>query len=144
MKLQDILQAKGSQVFCIAPDATLEAVVQTLIDNNCGSLLVRDPHVDEPIVGIVTERDILRTTAATKKPLTEIRVYEVMSANVITAGPTDSVASVMGLLTEKRIRHLPVVENSELKGMISIGDVVKAQFDQLAMENHYLKSYIQG
>ena len=144
MTLQEILRAKGSQVFCIAPDETLETVVQTLVENNCGSLLVRDPQTDKPMVGIVTERDILRTTAATKKPLAEIRVHEVMTADVITAAPSDSVESVMGLLTQKRIRHLPVVENSELIGMISIGDVVKAQFDQLAMENHYLKSYIQS
>ncbi|MDH3718823.1 MAG: CBS domain-containing protein [Planctomycetota bacterium] len=144
MTLQDILRIKGSQVFSIAPDATVETVVQTLVENNCGSLLVRDPQTDEPMVGIVTERDILRTTATKKKPLSEIRVYEVMTVNVITAAPSASVESVMGLLTQNRIRHLPVVENSELMGMISIGDVVKAQFDQLAMENHYLKSYIQS
>ncbi|NIP87119.1 MAG: CBS domain-containing protein [Planctomycetales bacterium] len=144
MTLKEILQSKGSQVYSIAPDATLETVVQTLVENNCGSLLVCDPQSDEPMVGIVTERDILRTTAATKKPLAEICVYEVMSVNVITAEPSDSLESVMGLLTDKRIRHLPVVENSQLKGMISIGDVVKAQFERLAMENHYLKSYIQS
>jgi len=86
----------------------------------------------------------LRTTAATNKPLSEIRVSEVMSVDLIVASPGDSIESVMGLLTEKRIRHLPVVENNQLKGMISIGDVVKAQYDQLALENHYLKSYIQS
>ncbi len=131
-------------MFSIGPDATLETVVKKLVDHNCGSLLVCDPDSDQPMVGIVTERDILRTTAAAKKPLSETQVSEVMSANVITAEPAASVESVMGLLTSKRIRHLPVIEDAQLVGIISIGDVVKAQFDQLAMENHYLKSYIQS
>ena len=144
MNLHEILRRKGTQVLCICPDATLEDVVQKLVENKIGSLLVCGDDSDKPMEGIVTERDILRTTAATNKPLSEIRVSEVMSVDLIVASPGDSIESVMGLLTEKRIRHLPVVENNQLKGMISIGDVVKAQYDQLALENHYLKSYIQS
>ena len=144
MNLHEILRRKGSVVFSVDPDATLEDVVQKLVENNCGSLLVCREDSEKPMEGIVTERDILRTTAATKKPLREIRVTEVMSVDLIVGSPNDSIESVMGLLTKNRIRHLPVVEENQLKGMISIGDVVKAQFDELAMENHYLKSYIQG
>jgi CBS domain-containing protein len=144
MTLQEILRKKGSKVHSISPHATLEDVVQKLVENNCGSLLVCEPDSDQPMVGIITERDILRATAKANRPLGETRVEEVMSTDVFTGSPQDSVESVMGLLTEKRIRHLPVVENNQLKGMISIGDVVKAQVDILAMENHYLKNYIQS
>ena len=94
--------------------------------------------------GIITDRDILRATADENVSLKQVRVSEVMTVEVITGGPDDSVASVMGLLTEKRIRHLPIVHGGKLIGMISIGDVVKAQFNELAMENHYLKEYLQG
>ena len=128
MTLREILQQKGSEVYSIEPGATLEDVVQMLVENNCGSLLVCDPSSDQPMVGIITERDILRATAKADGSLAEIRVEQVMTANVITGSPQDSIESVMGLLTERRIRHLPVVEDNNLKGMISIGDVVKAQF----------------
>ncbi len=144
MKLKDILQGKGSDVYSISPDATIADVVQELVENNCGSLVVRATDGKRAMVGIITERDILRVTAAKTAPLEDIKVRDVMTTDVITGSPGDSVASVMGLLTRNRIRHLPIVEDNELKGMISIGDVVKAQFDELAMENHYLKEYIQS
>jgi CBS domain-containing protein len=144
MMLQDILRAKGAEVFCIASSANLEDVVQMLVARNCGSLVVADANAGGPLAGIITERDILRTTAATKQPLREIPVVEAMTRHVITASPHDSVEAVMGVLTEHRIRHLPVVEHDELVGMISIGDLVKAQVEELAMENHFLKNYIQG
>jgi CBS domain-containing protein len=142
--LRDILRSKGSEVYSISPDATLKEVVAQLIEHNCGSLLVQDPNGDPSIIGIITERDILRASAANQKSFDEIRVADVMSADVITGSSKACISSVMGLLTENRIRHLPVVEDNELKGMISIGDVVKAQYDELAMENHYLKNYIHS
>ena len=96
------------------------------------------------ILGIITERDILRTCEAESRPLREIAAYERMTSNLITCKPEDAVADVMGLMTNNRIRHLPVVEDNQLFGMISIGDVVNAQYQQLTVENHYLKSYIQS
>jgi CBS domain-containing protein len=144
MTLDDILQRKGYEVFTIASDVTLEEVVQTLVDKNCGSLLIRDAQSPDAMAGIITERDILRTTAATRKPLDEICVAEVMSVNLITGSPGDCIEMVMGLMTQKRIRHLPVIEGGDLRGMISIGDIVKAKFDEMATENHFLKTYIQG
>ena len=141
MKLSQILQEKGGEVYCIDASATLANVVAELVAKNCGSLMVT--QAGRP-VGIITERDILRTCAMDQRPLAEIAVSEKMSTNLITAIPEDDVATVMGLLTEKRIRHLPIVEGDRLAGMISIGDVVKAQHAALAQENHYLKSYIQS
>jgi len=148
MLLQDILRTKGSSVQTIQPDATLDDVVRRLVQFNIGSLLVCDTtgesDASTKIRGIITERDILRACAEHKVPL-GIRVSEVMTSAVHTASPSDTVPQVMGMMTEKRVRHLPVVdENGQLCGIVSIGDLVKSQHDQMAVENHYLKSYIQS
>jgi len=146
MTLQEILRTKGTAVHTILPDATLEEVVQKLVKHNCGSLVVcKDQDCNEGrLVGIITERDILRACAAHRGQLDTIKVSDVMTRDVITGSPSDSVGDTMGLLTANRIRHLPIVEHGRLEGIISIGDVVKAHHDQLTMENHYLKSYIHG
>lgn len=141
MKIADILKDKGQLVHDIRPQASLADVVATLVEKNCGSLLVRD---NEQIVGIITERDILRACHAENRPLSEIPVQEKMSTGLITGQSGDTVSSVMGLLTQRRIRHLPILDEGQLAGIISIGDVVKAQHDQLATENHFLKNYIQS
>jgi CBS domain-containing protein len=147
MTLQEILRKKGSNVHSIAPNATLEDVVQTLVRHNVGSLVVCEHAGCNPpgrMIGIVTERDILRAVAGHHGPLTAQKVEDAMTRDVVTASPSASVEEVMGLLTERRIRHLPVMEEDNLVGMISIGDIVKAQHDELSLENHYLRSYIQG
>ena len=139
MKMYEILQNKGDQVFSISPQSTLADVVQTLVDNNCGSLLVMD---GSELVGIITERDILKTCAEETRPLAQIMVYERMTTEVMTGSPQEDVNEIMGTLTTNRIRHLPIVDRQELVGVISIGDVVKAQHDRLSLENHFLKQYI--
>jgi CBS domain-containing protein len=141
MKIQDILTVKGSQVHTIAPDAALADVVQKLVAHNCGSLVVIE---HERMVGIITERDILRACAGGCGELNELRVSDHMSSNLITGLPDDDVGEIMGLLTQHRIRHLPIQREGRLMGLISIGDVVKAQYDQLCTENHFLKEYIQS
>jgi CBS domain-containing protein len=141
MKVHDILQHKGRDIFSIRSDATVADVVMALVDHNCGSLMVVD---DGQPVGIITERDILRACATDRRDLAQIRVAEKMSTEPVTGTADQSLGEVMGVLTEKRIRHLPIVDNGNLIGMISIGDVVKAQHAALAQENHYLKSYIQS
>lgn len=143
MKLKDILQVKGSDVYSIVPAATLEQVVQSLVRQGCGALVVVDPGDSERMVGIITERDILRVCAS-GEVLAQVEVGNVMTTKVFTGTRASSVAETMGLMTEKRIRHLPVVEDGKLLGLISIGDVVKAQHDQLTAENQYLRHYIQG
>jgi CBS domain-containing protein len=96
------------------------------------------------MVGIITERDILRASAATRGPLESVKVRDRMTRCPIVAALHDELAEVMGVMTQHRIRHLPVVEHGKLVGIISIGDLVKAQHDELSRENHYLKSYIQS
>ncbi len=150
MTLREILHAKGCLVHTIGSDATLDLVVLTLVKHNCGSLVVCDPPPGDQrsgkprMVGIITERDILKACAANQGPLPNRHVADIMTRDVATGSPDDTVEDTMGLMTNRRIRHLPVLEQGELVGLISIGDVVKTQHDQLSMENHYLKNYLQG
>jgi CBS domain-containing protein len=139
MKVRDILQAKGTRVHTISSHATLADVVEQLVANNCGSLVVCD---NNQMVGIITERDILRATLAGQPALAMVKVAERMTRRVVTGHPDDEVSSVMGLLTERRIRHLPITDDEGLLGIVSIGDVVKAQHDDLSLENHFLKNYL--
>ena len=147
MFVQDILRVKGSDIHTICPDATLDDVVLELVRHNVGSLVVMETSTDAMqarMVGIITERDILHAQAAHKAPLEQLMVRSVMSTDLITALPGDRLQDAMRLMTEHRVRHLPVVGEGRICGMISIGDIVKSHHDQLEMENHYMRSYIQG
>lgn len=140
MKLHEILESKGSKVFSASPQESLGDVVNKLVENNCGALVVRE---GEKMVGIISERDVLRACADLDRPL-EATVSDRMTTDLVTGTPDDEVESVMGLLTHHRIRHLPILKNGELVGVISIGDIVKAQYEDLSNENRILKQYIQG
>ena len=147
MTLHEILQYKGTEVHTIGPAATLEEAVEDLVRYNVGSLVVCEATskgMDTQLIGIVTERDILRTLAGHKGSLAKLQVADVMSTELITALPQDRIAHAMGLMTKNRVRHLPIVEEGRVLGIISIGDVVKAHHDQMTAENYYMKSYIQG
>lgn len=146
MTLHDILRNKGSNVCTIGAQATLAEVAQVLARHNIGSLVVCEPAgpQGERLLGIITERDVVRVLAKHPTSLERLTVADIMVRDVVTVSPNDSVEDTMGLMTERRIRHLPVVEDGRLAGMISIGDVVKAQHDSLTMENYYLKNYIHG
>jgi CBS domain-containing protein len=144
MTIRDILQVKGSDVYTTTPQTTLEKVVEVMVERNCGSLVVVDRPDSLTLVGIITERDILRNRAARTTALDKVLVGDAMSMAVVTASLGDEVPKLMGLMTKNRFRHMPVVEDGKLVGIISIGDVVKSQHDALTMENHYLKNYIQS
>jgi len=146
MILREILNSKGHAVHTIEASATLDDAVQRLVRHNCGSLVVYDVQSASSgrMVGIITERDILKAVALHQGDLGGLKVAEVMTADVTVGSPCDSVEDTMGLMTEMRIRHLPVVEDNQLLGLVSIGDIVKMQHDRLTMENHYLKSYLHG
>ncbi len=96
------------------------------------------------LLGIITERDIVRACARHGGKIDQVRVAEAMSSHVVTGHPADSVEDTMGLMTERRMRHLPIVLDGQLVGIVSIGDVVKAQHAQLATEVHFLRNYIHG
>lgn len=141
MRVNEILHVKGDSVYQITPTATLADAVDRLVKFNCGSLVVSN---SESVVGIITERDILKTISSQKCDLGKLLVSDFMTRDLITGHPDDDIGSIMGLMTSRRIRHLPIMSDNRLAGIISIGDVVKAQFDMLAVENHYLKVYIQS
>ena len=141
MIVQNILDVKGTQVHSIGSDATLAEVVHDLVRYNIGSLVVRecdwkDSYLE--IMGIITERDILRAIEVHNLPLEQLKVADIMSTDLITASPRDPVDRVMWLMTDNRVRHLPVVAEGQLHGMISIGDVIKIQLDELKSDRYYL------
>ncbi|MCA9267810.1 MAG: CBS domain-containing protein [Planctomycetales bacterium] len=141
MKLHEILAVKGATVFSICSKATLAEMAQSLVDHNCGSLVVID---DGKMCGIITERDFLKAFINARRPLGELSVRDYMTREVATGSPEDDVNDVLGVMTDRRIRHLPILDGEQLVGMVSIGDLVKAQHDQLTVENHFMKNYIMG
>lgn len=143
MRLREILDQKSHEVRTISSQASCDDVVTELVRFNIGSLIVRDAP-GGPVLGIITERDILKAQAANRVPLTQLPVAKFMSSTLVTARPDDDITIAMGLMTTHRIRHLPVIDDDQLHGLVSIGDVVKAQHDELMMENHHMRSYIQG
>ena len=143
MTLSEILRTKGSDIYSTVPGATLRRVAEILVENNCGSLIVVDKEGSRKMIGIITERDLLQACSKGIS-LDDTPTEEIMTANMIIGRATDTIADAMGLMTVNRVRHLPVVEDDELVGLVSIGDLVKAQYGKLTAENHYLKNYIQG
>jgi CBS domain-containing protein len=141
MRVQDIILKKGKAVHQILPSASLSDVVSRLVDFNCGSLVVTEA---DKVLGIITERDILKAMKSETQSFGNLKVRDFMTRKLITGCSDDDVSDLMGVMTEHRIRHVPIVDHGNLAGMISIGDLVKAQFDSLAVENHQMMSYIQG
>jgi CBS domain-containing protein len=143
MHVHNVLKVKGSAVATIAPDASLADATASLRDHGVGALVVsRDGRT---IDGILSERDVVRALAAHGASTLEHRVSSAMSKSVTTCRGDDTVDQLMGMMTERRIRHLPVVDDDgKLDGIISIGDVVKARVGQLETENNQLHDYIQA
>jgi CBS domain-containing protein len=127
MNIKSILATKSRHVYTISPNKTLGDAIQLLTKYNIGALIVTDR--EDQIVGIMSERDIVQTASNNQK-LFEMKVSEVMTREVIVGVPEDDVMSVAHTMTEKRFRHIPVLDNNELIGIISIGDLLKAQRDQ--------------
>lgn len=142
MYLQDILRCKGQHVHTIFPDASCDQAVAELVRLGVGSLVV---SVDRgrTLLGIITERDLLRAHARQGR-LHQLFVADVMSPELVVASPADELTEAMRLMTHHRVRHLPIVGEGYLCGLVSIGDLVKAHHDQLAVDNHFMRSYILG
>jgi|GEM_PF-163109 len=145
MLVRDILRAKGDVVHAIVPDATLADVVQALVRHNVGSLVVcSGAPATARIVGVITERDVLRAQAADERCLDRLRVSDAMSHPPVTASPGDRIDTLMRVMTQRRVRHLPVVDGDRLLGIVSLGDVVKSLYDQAESDNCFIKSYLLG
>jgi len=135
----DLLNTKGRIVHKISRDKTVYDAVVEMTDKGVGCLIVQD---GEQIKGIVTERDYLRKVIVRGRSSKECPVADIMTRDLVVVSPKDSVENCMAVMTEKRIRHLPVFEDGELKGLISVGDLVKQiSYDQ-KVAIHYLSEYI--
>ncbi len=141
MKMREILRRKGHDVVTITEDRSILDAVQALVRHDIGSLMVM--RGDRP-AGIITERDILRTTAESAGELGTISVSRVMTRDLIVATPDDDLREKMTVMTENRIRHLPVIEDDELVGIVSIGDLLNACRTVAEDENTHLKRYIRS
>lgn len=140
MKIRDVLRTKGPAVITIAPDVPIQEAMRVLVKNRIGALVVHDGKLR----GIITERDLLRWGAEDLHRLAASRVRDLMTVEVITAAPEAEIEEVMDTMVERRIRHLPIMENGALAGIISIGDVVNALRQSVEVENRYLHAYIEG
>ena len=142
MNVHTILRDKGKSVVTIHPDATVERAVAVLRLRGIGALVVSDDG--ENVVGIVSERDIVEALGRHGSDLLAVSVAEVMTSPVVTCDPGDSVAEMMAEMTNRRIRHFPVVEGGRLVGIVSIGDLVKSRLDEIEYEAHSMRSFIAG
>jgi CBS domain-containing protein len=140
MKVRDILQVKGSQVYSIGPDQTVLDAVAVLMEHRIGALLVRDGT--GAVVGVISERDVLRECLHRSTALGDIAVRDAMTPDLIVCLLDDDIGYAMGMVTKNRVRHLPVMDGDRVAGMISIGDLVKASLDEVQYENRYLRDYI--
>jgi CBS domain-containing protein len=143
VKLRDILNTKGSRVIVIGPKDTLHEALQTLIENKVGSLLVRETLDNH--VGIITERDIMRAVY-NEVTLDQTLVEAVMTPtrDIIIGTPDDDIEYAMAEMTEGRFRHMPVIEDDHLVGIVSIGDIVKAQLKLARSQVTQLRDYVSG
>ena len=142
MKVSDILGSKGNVVSTIRPEAAISTVVRRLKLEGIGALVVSED--ERKVSGILSERDIVRALVDHGDDLMQMRVSDLMTRTVKTCPPNATVTEVMAEMTRSRIRHLPVVNDEGLCGIISIGDVVKNRLDELQTEANVLRDYIVG
>ncbi|MCP4633205.1 MAG: CBS domain-containing protein [candidate division Zixibacteria bacterium] len=141
MKVKDLLADKGSAVYSVPPDKTLKEALHSMLENKVGCLLV--VLGDEVPVGIITERDILRFVA---KAINwhDTLIKEIMTSNLVIGFPDDDLEVIMALMTQNYFRHVPILDNKRLAGIVSIGDIIKTQLMNIKAENRYLNEYIAG
>ena len=142
MNVETILRTKGSGVATIRPNATVGAAVKELIDRNIGALVVSSDG--DTVDGIISERDIVHGLAEHGAALLSLTVAEMMTRRVVTCALSDTVDQLMAEMTNRRIRHFPVVQDGRLRGIVSIGDVVKNRLDEVEYEARSLRSFIAG
>jgi CBS domain-containing protein len=140
MYVADLLAAKGTTVATVGGDSTVGAVVSELARHRIGALVVSPDG--RRIEGIVSERDIVRHLSELRIELLDEPVATIMSTEVVVCSPTEGVDAIMNLMTERRIRHVPVVEDGHLCGIVSIGDVVKSRIGELEKDRFELMEYI--
>ena len=139
MTIASILQGKGHDVLGVAPGHVVRDVVNMLCDHRIGAVLVMD---GDRVAGVVSERDIIRGLREKGAAILDCAVTDIMTSNVVTVTPDDEILHALSLMTRRRIRHLPVLAGTELKGLVSIGDLVKKRIEVIESEAASLKDYI--
>jgi CBS domain-containing protein len=142
MNVETILRDKGDWVATIRPDATIAAAIDMLNRERVGALVVSEDGGE--VAGVLSERDIVRALGRHGEDLLSRSVEDIMTRDVITCEPGDTVGELMSEMTNRRIRHLPVVVEGRLRGIVSIGDVVKNRLDEVEFEASSLRSFIAG
>ena len=140
-KVRELLEEKGAQVWSIAPEASVFDALTMMAEKNVGALLVMDQR---ELVGILSERDYTRNVALQGRTAKESSVRDIMSGRPVCVGPEQSVEECMALMTDKRVRHLPVIEGNRVLGLVSIGDAVKAIISEQQFMIEQLERYISS
>ena len=138
---RQLLEAKGSEVWSVHPDAAVYDAIEMMADKEVGALMVLDGGA---LVGVISERDYARKVILRGRSSKDTAVKEIMTARVIYARPDQTVEDCMALMTEKRIRHLPIVDGEDLLGVVSIGDLVKSMLAEQQFVIEQLEQYISG
>ncbi|MFC0451271.1 CBS domain-containing protein [Rhodococcus jostii] len=139
MRIADVLRNKGPAVVTVDPGMSVSTLIGELAKHNVGALVVME---NDAVVGIVTERDVVRRIHERGPDILNGQVRDIMTTSVFACIPTDTVDSLAETMTERRIRHLPVIVDGQLVGIVSIGDVVKSRIGELQTERDQLESYI--
>lgn len=142
MFVESILKQKGSNVVAVDPEATAVEVAQIFAENKIGFAIVRDETGQ--IIGTVTERDIVQNMSTQGEKTATTLVKDFMSSNIVTCKSKDTMPKVMSLMTVQRTRHILVMDDGELAGIVSIGDVVKCRLEESMMDEESLREYVSG
>ena len=140
MRISDVIRRKGAEVVTIKPDDTVRQLLDLLAQHRIGALVVSPDG--RTVAGIVSERDVVRHLQSAGADVLDQPVGQIMTADVTTCGPDDGVEHLMRLMTDQRVRHIPVIVDGGLHGIVSIGDVVKHRIDELQSERDQLVGYI--
>lgn len=139
MRVTEIIKVKGDEVVSLPPTATVAELVELLAKRGIGAVVVMD---GDSLAGIVSERDVVRHVADTG--LLDVPVSQIMTTTVTTCSPDDDLPDLANVVTQQRVRHLPVVEDDRVVALVSIGDIVKARLDDLEAERDHLAGYVHG
>ena len=140
MHVSDVLKVKGSDVITTGPGESISATVRMLNVKRIGAVIVRDAK--DAVIGIISERDVIRGIAVNGERALDMEVRDLMTAEVSDCTSNDTVSEVMKIMTVGRFRHVPVIDDGVLKGIISIGDVVKHRLEETEMEARVLRDYV--
>jgi len=143
MKVSEVLKAKGDLVFTVSPEETLTKVLETLTGEHIGALIVCDQN--EKVLGVISERDIVYGLAKHGSQILSKPVKDIMTSDVIACSPQDTMFRAMSMMTGRRVRHLPILnDDGKLSGIISVGDAVKARIEEIEEEANALREYINS